>query len=112
MPKSLFKSIVIALNWLVWLYYCHCMETIQLSCKASQLSYFNMMAPLALNGIRLDFKVLDLVVLASKGIAVFQKISRNAYAWRIPNIIIALQSETAAKDMDNAALLKEFPDKF
>ena len=70
------------------------------------------MAPLALNGIRLDFKVLDLVVLASKGIAVFQKISRNAYAWRIPNIIIALQSETAAKDMDNAALLKEFPDKF
>lgn len=71
-----------------------------------------MMAPLALNGIRLDFKVLDLVVLASKGIAVFQKISRNAYAWRIPNITITLQSETAAKDMDNAALLKEFPDKF
>lgn len=71
-----------------------------------------MMAPLALNGIRLDFKVLDLVVLASKGIAVFQKISRNAYAWRIPNTTIALQSETAAKDMDNAALLKEFPDKF
>ena len=70
------------------------------------------MAPLALNGIRLDFKVLDLVVLASKGIAVFQKISRNAYAWRIPNITIALQSETAAKDMDNPALLKEFPDKF
>ena len=70
------------------------------------------MAPLALNGIRLDFKVLDLVVLASRGIAVFQKISRNAYAWRIPNITIALQSETAAKDMDNAALLKEFPDKF
>ena len=71
-----------------------------------------MMAPLALNGIRLDFKVLDLVVLASKGIAVFQKISRNAYAWRIPNRTIALQSETAAQDMDNAALLKEFPDKF
>ena len=56
------------------------METIQLSCKANQLTYFDMMAPLALNGIRLDFKVLDLVVLASKGIAELQKIRRNPYA--------------------------------
>lgn len=82
------------------------MGTNQLICSANQLTAFNMMITLVFNWLSLDVKVLDLVVLGQKSIAKFQKINRNVYARRKPNVPKVLQRAITTKNKYNASLLK------